>query len=109
MTVWVRQTGASLQIVTLASFSGGDQRDSTVLTIGGPAVTRTLPNAASSVESAAVESGRLATRATVRTPEGEINVHNAWALAPDGRTLTIQRTVVTPGGDFDLRGVFNRR
>jgi hypothetical protein len=109
MVMRVRHAGAQLQIVGEASTGAGERRDSVLYTLGGPAVTHDVANVGPSTTSAAVEGGRIVTRSTIRTQGAEIPVSSRWALAPDGKVLTVSRTVTTPMGEMTMQLVFNKR
>jgi hypothetical protein len=105
----VRHAGTALQIVTEATTPMGDQRDSTGYTIGGPATPHDIPNIGPSMTSAAIDAGQLVTKAVIQTQGIEVPVNSRWALAPDGKTLTVDRTITTPMGEMAMQLVFNRK
>lgn len=109
MTMTVHQAPNAVAIVVAAATPMGDQRDSTSYTIGGPAVRHEIPNVGPAMVSAAVDSGRLVTRAVVQTQGVEVPVNSRWTLAPGGKVLTVDRDITTPMGSMSMQLVFNKQ
>ncbi len=109
MVMRVRHAGTSLQIVGEIGTATAERRDSVVYALGGPAVAHEIENVGPSLTSAAVEGGQIVTRSTIRMQGAEIPVSSRWALAPDGRVLTVYRNVTTPMGALAMQLVFNKK
>ncbi len=109
MVMRVRHAGTSLQIIGEVGTATAERRDSVVYALGGPAVAHEIANVGPSLTSAAVEGGQIVTRSTIRMQGAEIPVSSRWALAPDGRVLTVYRNVTTSMGELAMQLVFNKK
>lgn len=109
MVMRVRHAGTSLQIIGEVGTAAAERRDSVVYALGGPAVAHEIANVGPSLTSAAVEGGQIVTRSTIRMQGAEIPVSSRWALAPDGRVLTVYRNVTTSMGELAMQLVFNKK
>ena len=110
MVMRVRHAGTSLQIVAEASSSAvGEQRDSVLYTLGGPAIAHEVANVGPSMTSAAVEGGKLVTKSVLQTQGVEVPVNSRWTLAPGGKVLTVDREITTPMGAMTMQLVYNKK
>ena len=110
MVMKVRHAGTSLQIVAEASSSAvGEQRDSVLYTLGGPAIAHEVANVGPSMTSAAVEGGKLVTKSVLQTQGVEVPVNSRWTLAPSGKVLTVDREITTPMGGMTMQLVYNKK
>jgi hypothetical protein len=51
----------------------------------------------------------LATSRTIEAQGMSIGIDETWDLAPDGKVLTVSRTLKTPQGDFSTKMVLNKK
>ena len=109
MTLAVRHAGTALGVVTSAESPMGAQRDSVDYTIGGAPTVHEVANVGPSTTTVVVEGGQIVTKAMLETQGMQIPVTSRWSLAPDGRTLTIDRAITTPMGEMTMQLVFARQ
>ncbi len=97
--------------VTQKSQMGEATNDSTYTTDGKDNVNKMRsPAGDQDVKSTTKWNGKmLATNRTIEAQGMSIGIDETWDLSPDGKVMTINRTLNTPQGAFSTKMVLNKK
>jgi hypothetical protein len=117
-TMTVKQTGDRVEVVTKTTSEGGEEVSPAVYTLDGKEAAH-LQKGPNGMEGKGKRTSTWAAdgngfdvkeTAVFDTPDGPVEVKGTrkWALAADGKTLTIDMTVETPMGTRTMKRVFTK-
>jgi hypothetical protein len=111
----VEQQGNMLKATRAVVKGTREHAMSETYVVDGSEQTETTRRGATSVTTATLGGDRLVVSKTHTRPAREQGQpartfarESVWTLSPDGRTLTIDTTMHTPGGDRTMKAVFNK-
>ncbi|HEY7517662.1 MAG TPA: hypothetical protein VIE36_05145 [Methylomirabilota bacterium] len=111
----VEQQGNTLKATRSVAHGSREHAMSETYVVDGSEQTETTRRGATSVTTATLGGDRLVVSKTHTRPAREQGQpartfarESVWTLSPDGRTLTIDTTMHTPGGDRTMKAVFNK-
>jgi hypothetical protein len=112
LTMIVKQDAKTLNVVTDVSTTMGAQKVTNVFNLDGTDSKNSVSGPAGTVETVSTVAweGATMTVATKASMQGqEITQNEKWSLAPDGKTLNLERLVGFGGQNMSVKLAFNKQ
>ena len=109
VSMTVTQSGSSLKFAQAASTPMGDQNITQEFTLDGQEHTMNGADGQPVTSSAKFEGDALVVNSKLNRQGMDITQVSRWTLAPDGKTMTVDRQLATPMGAMAMKLVFEKK
>jgi len=112
LTLTVKQDSKTINVVSDVNTAMGAQKVTNVFNLDGSESKNSMASPAGTVETSSTVAweGPVLTVATKASVQGqEISQNEKWSLAPDGKTLNLERVVGVAGQNMSIKLAFNKQ